>query len=279
MKTASSRTPGGLPPPAAFTLIELLVVIAIIAILAGLLLPALGKAKAKAQCIGCANNVKQLELAGQMYAGDDNDYLSPNREAGNNPILSTPGAWVLGNAQEDPNASVTNLQQGVLWQYVRAAGTYKCPADRSTLRTRKTQPRFRSYSLSGLLHDYPGTPWARGEGTIDKYSEAAVPSGIFGSICEGENSICCGGFWCTEIGNWAVWLDIPAVRHSGGANLAFLDGHTEFHRWKYKGRERRIPCPNYTPVPAIDAADREDLMWLVQRTPYWYWSRRNGPHF
>src|SRR6185503_11551897 len=91
----------------AFTLIELLVVIAIIAILAGLLLPALSKANGKAQSISCLNSLKQLQLAWNMYADDNNDKTPPNKSVN---MSNVNGSWVLGNAQTD--RTTTNLEKG-----------------------------------------------------------------------------------------------------------------------------------------------------------------------
>src|SRR4051812_9386889 len=135
-----------------FTLIELLVVIAIIAILAGMLLPALASAKVKGQSVMCISNLKQLQTAWLMYPEDNNGVLVQNY----NGNAQAPERWVRGDVSNDQDATnKVYITTGYLWKYNPALGIYKCPADRSTQQGGKRLPRLRSVSINSAFSN-PG---------------------------------------------------------------------------------------------------------------------------
>ena len=135
----SRRTPSNWQ--SAFTLIELLVVIAIIAILAGMLLPTLSKARAKAQGITCLSNMKQLGLAWTMYTNDHDDRVPPNPGLA---LMDAKYNWVIGVMTLDggdnlifpgknnpDNTNILHLKNSLIWPYVQSLGVWRCPGDQS----------------------------------------------------------------------------------------------------------------------------------------------------
>lgn len=252
----------------AFTLIELLVVIAIIAILAGLLLPTLSKAKGKAQAANCYGNVKQLQLAWQLYADENDDRVSGNAAQGTDDNSRNVAGWVLGNAKLDTTDG--NLKKGDLWQYTGAAGLYHCPSDRSRVNRSPNQLRHRSYALEGSINlvtvgaDSPGVEVGAEAGVMRKLSQAYAPAVQWGFIDVSEASINNGGFGINDDPDFLhepyYWIHQPADRHNKGANLSFLDGHVESHRWRFTPKKFRLGAK------AENAADREDMLWLKDRT-------------
>src|SRR5207249_3105116 len=125
--------------------------IAIIAILAAMLLPALTKAKMKAQGISCLSNLKQLQLAWMMYADDHTDRLVPNGDGGEEGWV---GGW-LQSADDAANVNLLKPPNGKLYPYNQSLGIYKCPADHSTATIgRNILPRVRSVSMNGNMNGH-----------------------------------------------------------------------------------------------------------------------------
>jgi prepilin-type N-terminal cleavage/methylation domain-containing protein/prepilin-type processing-associated H-X9-DG protein len=255
-----------------FTLVELLVVIAIIATLAAMLLPALHKAKSKAQSANCISNLKQLGLCWTMYAHDNNEVLVPNNSVNIWGVFSAGAAWALADPTE------TNVKDGMLWKYNTSVGIYRCPADRSTLAydaggnfdpvagaNGVTGPlRARSYNLSLSVNGYPDfNPWVPTNIPMSKKFTSITAPNIdkcLVFIDENESTLTDSVFGMSSAYSMNVqgqtipiWWDMPADRHNQGANLSFADGHVEHWKW-------RLPKIYTTPFQAVAPAEMSD--WL-----------------
>ena len=227
--------------PYGFTLIELLVVVAIIAILAGLLLPALGRAKLKGTFAVCASNQKQLLLAYQMYYQDNNDNLLPTSYNGADGAMNlyAGGFWIgptpdlaAGNTEtEAMRRVVAGMSNSPLYKYdyCRAVGAYHCPGD---LRTKRLRPgygwAYDSYSKSDGI---AGNMWA-GVKAYMKASEVDQTSMAFVFIEESDPRNYNNGTWVLNPMPSPGWVDGFAIFHGIVTTFGFLDGHVEIHKWQ-----------------------------------------------
>ena len=254
-----------------FTLIELLVVIAIIAILASMLLPALAKAKTKAQGIMCMNNTKQLMLAWRLYVDDENGKIPPaySDQPGNR-------VWVYGildwNGNNSANWDLTNtLMRGTIWKYHGGSKSiYKCPADQFKT-PNPARDRLRSNSINAWVGMHDGKPTWFGNSPpwrmFLRDSDFLEPANTWVFVDEHPDSIN-DGFFCTVMTSapnlaGATLPDGPASFHNGACGFAFADGHSEIKKWK--DAKTLIPVRRAGFNPGNQSNNR-DIEWLWSKT-------------
>jgi prepilin-type N-terminal cleavage/methylation domain-containing protein/prepilin-type processing-associated H-X9-DG protein len=255
---------------AAFTLIELLVVIAIIAILAGMLLPALGKAKSKAQGIKCMASGRQMMLAWRLYVDDFRDKVPPSYGA---------RPWVTGTLNFDPanrsnwdiNRDLTN---SLLWTYCgKSADVWKCPSDLSTVKVSgKIYPRVRSLAMNAWFDSSDVADFGPGFRIYKTTGDVADPgpSMTWLFLDEREDSLNDGEFIVGMTGYpstpsaWKI-VDYPASYHNGACGFSFVDGHSEIKKWVDSRTKPTLRKGVEIPLN-VASPKNPDVFWMMERS-------------
>jgi len=254
-----------------FTLLELMAVMVIIAFVMAMLLPALSKSKARAEGIYCLSNIKQLQMAWEMYAGDHQEWL-PGVVIGSG---SGPGRWVSGwldtsSSPDNTNTTfLTDARYSQLAPYLKGFEVYHCPSDRSTAQIGgHSYQRVRSESMNcwmnytgnndigqdtyqifrkinQIMEPPPGEAWV----FIDESAET-INDGLFQTNLKAR-------------GNTTQIVDYPASNHDLAAGVSFADGHAIIKRWL----DHRTTAPLKTSqliqlAAPVSSPNNTDILWL-----------------